>query len=51
MAKLTLDEKVDQILIDLASVKTNVRWLKSLYLVIFIPIIAIGSTAVATGMI
>lgn len=49
--KLTIDEKIDQMMVDLASVKTDVKWLKTLYLVILVPIFAVGGAAVATGVI
>lgn len=31
MRKLTLDEKVDQMLVDLAIVKTDITWLKRIF--------------------
>lgn len=49
--KLSIDEKIDQMMVDLASVKTDVKWLKTLYMVILVPICAVGGVAVAAGMI
>ena len=31
MAKLTLDEKIDLLMIDMAAIKTDVTWLKRLF--------------------
>ena len=40
MDKMTLDEKINRVMVDLASVKTDVSWLKKLFVV---GIIGIGT--------
>ena len=49
--KLSLDDKVDRMMVDLASVKTDVTWLKRLFIGMFLPVMATIAITVETGMI
>ena len=47
----TLDEKVDQIMVDLASLKTDVSWLKKLFVGMFAPILITLEIVIEGGLI
>lgn len=51
MVEMTLDEKVDQIMIDLASVKTDISWLKKLFGTAIGSMVVVGGYAIEIGAI
>ena len=49
MTVLTMDEKIDQMMVDLASLKTDVTWLKRIFsgcIIISFTVIGINTTGV-----